>query len=821
MTNSEDKGGMGALGLLTEELKVASREEFPILSKEAEEFLLNSSNLDKQKLYEAYSDFIKKAQYHINSLEEGSFSKKEEIKDCSESLDKEFLPEFIEKHSLLLEELEGEIVDYRFKLGEETEQEKERFLSYVKSYLHNLKGDAGSLGLVGIEKTTHYFESLIEEKSIEKLLRPMISFKEWVEESMNSIFNGVTPQKISDIFICEISKDFKLPIFESLGISCSKVKNETSLEEKVEESNKQGAEEILESYAISTDISLLGEFFSEATEHLSNIEEILLDRQENLEGSHIDSIFRAVHSLKGASGYFKLLEMNKTSHQLENLLNEIRENRRTFDSELLSLSLSYIDLQKELIKRGEEAARNKKSMTALERSKNFLEALHHYVINSETKEDIRESVLTPLSSKEASSKSYKIKTFIKVDTERLDSLIEAIGEMAIYSNMLIKNCRDYLSDNETVIKNTHQVEKFSNHLQDIGMRMRLDPIKGLFQKMSRLVWDVSKKLNKKVSFSMSGEDTELDRTVIEKLADPLMHMVRNSIDHGIEGEEERRELGKPETGSVHLSAMHSGGNIHVLIKDDGRGLDIERLKEKAIKSGVIKEDSILSEQECFQLIFHPGLSTANKVTDVSGRGVGMDVVKSNIESMRGNIKIESVKGEGTTFDISLPLTLAIIDGIEVMVGNEHFIIPTVSVVEFIKIDSHLITSTLSKGENFEFRGKLLPLYRIGDLYSIASTTHDRESNVIAVVENAGEQIAILVDNIVGTCQTVIKNLGFMFEDVLGIAGCAIMSNGDIGLILDIRSLSNLARNENKDTLLRSIPKVDEMSLEFKEYIHER
>jgi two-component system chemotaxis sensor kinase CheA len=388
--------------------------------------------------------------------------------------------------------------------------------------------------------------------------------------------------------------------------------------------------------------------------------------------------------------------------------------------------------------------------------------------------------------------------------------------MVIYSSMLIRNCRELLSDNEHILKTTSQVEKFSRDLQDIGMSMRLDPIKGLFQKMSRLVWDVSKKLGKDVAFHMSGEDTELDRTVIEKLADPLMHMVRNSIDHGIEMPNDREALGKPRTGTVSLSASHVGGNILIQISDDGRGLDPKKLLKKAIEKGIVSEQDKLSEQDILNLVLAPGFSTAEKVTDISGRGVGMDVARNNIESMRGRIRISSEVGKGSTFSIELPLTLAIVDGIEVNVGSERFIIPTLSVIELINPTPEMITTTVGKGESFIFRSSFLPLYRLSVLYDIKPKHSNLEDVVVVVVENSGEKFALMVDDIIGSCQTVIKNLGEMFEENKGLAGCSIMPDGEIGLILDVRSLAQIARQEYSWETVKALGQGNEVFFPLEE-----
>jgi two-component system chemotaxis sensor kinase CheA len=271
-------------------------------------------------------------------------------------------------------------------------------------------------------------------------------------------------------------------------------------------------------------------------------------------------------------------------------------------------------------------------------------------------------------------------------------------------------------------------------------------------------------------------------------------MIRNAIDHGVEGPEDRVKAGKDRAGTIELRAFHSGGNIHVQIIDDGRGLNPEKLMAKAREKGILGENERLSDKDAFHLIFAAGFSTAAQVTDISGRGVGMDVVRRNIESMRGRVHIDSVLGQGTTFTIELPLTLAIIDGISVGVGTETFVIPTLSVVEFMQPKEDQITRALDKGETFYFRGKYLPLYRLGNLFHVEPKRTALTESLVVVVENVGQHFAILVDEISSTHSTVIKSVGEMFTTNRGIAGCAIMPNGDIALILDLRSLLEMAKD---------------------------
>ncbi|MHC4267060.1 MAG: chemotaxis protein CheA [Planctomycetota bacterium] len=371
---------------------------------------------------------------------------------------------------------------------------------------------------------------------------------------------------------------------------------------------------------------------------------------------------------------------------------------------------------------------------------------------------------------------------VKVDTEKLDNLFDLVGELVI-ANTLI--CGEMKSINKNTSKNLSQLTKITKDIQDQVMSMRMVTLKQTFQKMSRLVRDVAQRSGKKVKFTVSGEDTELDKNVIEEIADPLVHILRNSVDHGVESEEDRISNGKPKEGSVKLSAFHRGGSIVIEIQDDGKGLQKDRILKKAIDKGLINNQSSITGNQIYNLIFTPGLSTADKVTNISGRGVGMDVVKKNIEKLRGKVDVTSKEGEGSTFTIKLPLTLAIIDGIVVNVGDTKYIIPTVSIEESLQPKREEISTVKNQGEVVNIRGNLLSLVRLHDLYNIKTTKTNPWESIVVVVEGAEGKYGVLVDELLDQQQVVIKSLGDRFKNVKGISGSAILGDGKVGLILDV------------------------------------
>ncbi|HWQ94378.1 MAG TPA: chemotaxis protein CheA, partial [Gammaproteobacteria bacterium] len=317
-----------------------------------------------------------------------------------------------------------------------------------------------------------------------------------------------------------------------------------------------------------------------------------------------------------------------------------------------------------------------------------------------------------------------------------------------------------------------------------------------FNRFPRMVHDLCQKLNKKIELKMSGEKTELDKTVLEKIGDPLVHLVRNSLDHGIETPDVRRAAGKPETGTIHLNAYHKGGNIMIEISDDGAGLNKDKILKKARERGLVREDEVLSDEKAYELIMLPGFSTAEVVSDVSGRGVGMDVVRRNILSLGGRIEIESQLGKGTTMRIRLPLTLAILDGMSIAVSDQIFIIPLTFISESLQPESKDILSVSGQGCVVRVRGEYLPLMALHELFGIETQVTEPEHGILVLVEAEGSKVALFVDALVGQNQVVLKSLEANYKKAPGIAGATIMGDGRVALILDIASLVRMGQQQS-------------------------
>ena len=383
---------------------------------------------------------------------------------------------------------------------------------------------------------------------------------------------------------------------------------------------------------------------------------------------------------------------------------------------------------------------------------------------------------------------------IRVETGKLDRLINLVGELVITQSMLSAlGAKFEMSKLPLLLERMAQLETNTRELQERVMAIRMLPIGNAFNRFPRLVRDLAGKNGKKIQLVMSGEETELDKTVIESIGDPLTHLVRNSADHGLEPPDERVAAGKPEQGTIRMNAFQEGGSICITVGDDGRGLNRDKILAKAIKQGLIGEQDKLADEQIWPLIFKPGFSTAEKVTDVSGRGVGMDVVKRNIETLGGTVSIRTEKGNGTTFTLKLPLTLAILEGMTVRVGAELYIIPLVSIVESIQPKDCNVRTIAGKAELVGVRGDYHPVVRLSQAFNIEAEFDEIAKAILVIVETEGECVALMVDELVGQQQVVIKSLERNFRKVPGIAGATILGDGTVGFILDVPGLLDVAR----------------------------
>ncbi len=396
----------------------------------------------------------------------------------------------------------------------------------------------------------------------------------------------------------------------------------------------------------------------------------------------------------------------------------------------------------------------------------------------------------PAGEKKAASKEA---ASIRVGIDKIDSLINMVGELVITQSMLGQLGKDFRMDRLINLQEgLAQLEHHTRELQERVMSIRMVPISFAFSRFPRLVRDLSHALGKQIQLIMEGESTELDKTVMEKIGDPLVHLVRNSLDHGIEMPDVRKAKGKPEMGTITLSACHQGGNILIEIIDDGGGIKADKVREKAIQKGLIKESDRLTKEQINDLIFRPGFSTAEKLSDISGRGVGMDVVRKNIQALNGSVSVSSDVGVGSTFTIALPLTLAILDGQLIECGGETYIFPLISIVESIQIDTQLVSRVAAGCELFRLREEYVPVIRLYEVFNVEPRSRSLEDSLMVVVESGTEKVGVVVDDLLAQQQVVIKSLEDNYEPVQGVSGATILGDGTVALILDIKGLIDMA-----------------------------
>jgi two-component system chemotaxis sensor kinase CheA len=583
------------------------------------------------------------------------------------------------------------------------------------------------------------------------------------------------------------------------------------------------------------DLQILADFAVESMENLDAIELSLMALEQDPEDSDtINAIFRPFHTIKGVSGFLNLQTINRLAHSTENLLDSARKGDFVISDAIIDTILESVDTLKKLIGNVKDnlcggetdleggldvdplivrieglnaqassgnaqpigeillasgAVKRTDVQQGLEKQKQNPQKKLGEILMDERVVGPQEVICALRQQKED---KRVVELQVKVDTHKLDNLVDLTGEMVISQSMLRQNYQLLGLSDHAFDKNLNQLSQIVSGLQKISMSLRMVPIRSTFQKMVRLVRDLSRASGKKVDLKMSGEDTEIDRNVVDELYEPLVHMIRNAADHGLETPEERRAAGKDDTGLIELRAYHQGGSILIEISDDGRGLDTQRILKKALSLNLIPPDAKLSQPEIFDLIFHPGFSTAKAVTAVSGRGVGMDVVKKGIEKLRGHVEVRSQPGRGTTVVISLPLTLAIIDGMVVRVGRERYILPTMAILESFRPKKEDCFTVEGKGELIMSRGHLMPLIRLGEVFHVESEARHPWEGLVVAVEHKNEQKALLLDELVGKEEVVIKNLGGYLKNVKGLAGGAIMGDGRVGLIVDIAGLYDIA-----------------------------
>ena len=553
---------------------------------------------------------------------------------------------------------------------------------------------------------------------------------------------------------------------------------------------------------LAQDPELVQEFLMEAREHLSRIEALMIEIESGASSAEsVHGVFRSFHTIKGLAGFLDYEVIQAVAHEVETLLDKARTGSLILtparveavlrSGDYIGTWLGYIEDPAACPQPAEHS-----SLVALVQS-----------VMAETGESTGPEQGQPEQAEEQEKEPLEAQTervhevaarvevaAVKVATVKLEYLVDMVGELVIAQSMLRHNPDLVSVRTPRLLRDVAQLGRVTAEVQKTAMAMRMVPVGQLFRKMNRLVRDLARKSGKQAELEMIGEDVELDRTLVEELSDPLVHMIRNSMDHGLESPAERKAAGKPAAGKLRLRASHQAGQIVIEVSDDGRGLDRRRILERAISRGLLAPTANPSDQEIFHMIFQPGFSTAEKVTDVSGRGVGMDVVRKQVEKLRGRIDIESRPGKGSVFLLKLPLTLAIIEGLVVMAGGERYIVPIFAVREMFKPAAETIFTVEGKGEMAMVRQRLVPVSRLARKLGLPETGKDATDGLMIVGESEGREFCLLVDEMIGKQEVVIKTLGPAFSHVRGISGGAILGDGRVGLILDVGVLLNAGRS---------------------------
>lgn len=524
---------------------------------------------------------------------------------------------------------------------------------------------------------------------------------------------------------------------------------------------------------LAGDEELLRDFGIRAVEHLDDADERLLALEaDGLDAEAVDAVFRAFHTIKGMAGFLALDDISEHAHESESLLADARGGERAVDGRTVGRLFEAVDRMRALVGEatGVGATLDGDARVADDPS-------------------AREPAGSP-GQRQAPRTAARGGT-VRVEEHRLDGLLDTIGEMVIAESMVSASLRTGL-DPQQLEAQLERLDKITRELQQMATSLRMVPLRATFRSMTRLVRDLSHKAGKPVDFVVSGEDTEIDKEVADRIVDPLVHVLRNAVDHGLESPRERREAGKPEVGRVSLSAYHSGGAIHVEVSDDGRGVDPVRVRERAVERGLIADGEQVDQAAAIELLFAPGFSTAQSVTDVSGRGVGMDVVRSTVEELRGRIELESRAGGGTTIKIALPVTLAIIDGMVVRVGEERYVIPLLAIERSVRPAPQQFTTVHGSGEMLVTDEGLVPVVRLHRLFSVPRAEQDPTQAVVVITSEGGSRTGFLACELLGQQQTVIKPLGDGIPAQAGVSGGAVMPDGRVGLILDTAGLARVA-----------------------------
>ncbi len=689
--------------------------------------------------------------------------------------------------------------------------------------MHTIKGGAGSVGLVNVSKFTHHLETFLDEiregevEFTKEIINFFIDSVSKIQDILDSEYDGNIDESEVDTMVEELKKE----------IDSFHGNNDAVVKEKVQNGEN-----------LSANVAELLDIFEDIFKILNEIE-----TSQSIENIAIDELFRYVHTLKGSSQFLYLSYFPTYMHDLENILDDVRNEKLPYTIELNTFLLNSLYIAQEMIDLElngnlEKEKFESKLKSLKEEIKEFEntseESLGFEIFDDELdidmqafeifddepvqkenpviatpKEVKKEQIQTPKKEKkevkkpvEKSIKKAASSSSIRVNLDKIDTLMNRVGDLVITKSMLFQfadNLKEHSDIYKKIVERLETLDRDIRELQESVMSVRMVPMESVYARLPKMVRDLAKKLDKKVKFEHFGDNVEIDKMMVEGLMDPLTHIIRNSLDHGIETPDIRRQKGKKEGGTLTITAAQESGNIIISIKDDGAGIDIDRVSQKALENGVITEDELnkMSFDDKAMLIFSAGLSTAKEVSDVSGRGVGMDVVANNIHSLGGKIDIKTELGRGTELKIILPLTLAILDGLNVMVGDRKFILPLSTIVESIKPKEYMIKN-IGQGnrELLMLRNEFIPIVKLYSFFGVETRCENLEDGMIIIVKSSNTKIALYVDDFLNQEQIVVKSLEKNYKKIKGIGAATIRGDGSIGLILDVMNI--MEKNKIKE-----------------------
>lgn len=710
----------------------------------------------------------------------------------------EFISIFLSEANEIVEGLENDLV-----LLEDNKSDED-LLNKIFRSAHTLKSSAGTVGFTTMSELNHVAENLLEKVRSGKLdvtptmITVLLEFLDTVKIMLQNIIDGkgeadgvnnIESLKAKIKAIAdgnEIDASVQAPTTSSAAPTVKKETQTSTQAQAIEEPEKK-EESSSGSNVFHISMSFKATIFDNGIDplmFLNDLRDIGTISNLKIDSSNVPPISALEDPYTCYTQFSLDISTNSTLEQVQNIFLFV------IDDNDINISDAKVSVQKEdkiETQKETQVAEETKEEKTIEETKSQEEI---------KKEEIKTEQAKPQTSaaKSQASSSVKVQapSTVRVDTRKLDSLMNLIGELVIAQSRIMQLTQSLDIDNG-LKEAVSSMDRTSRQIQEEVMNIRMMPVGPIFNQFHRYVRDLNLELNKEVKLVLKGETTEIDKNMLEQLSDPLKHIIRNSMDHGIERtKEERIARGKPEFGTITMSAAHQEGHVVIEVSDDGNGLNKERIYNKAIEKGLLSKDGKYSDAEIYRTIFSPGLSTAEKITDISGRGVGMDVVRANVEKMKGKIEIKSEEGKGSTFIIKLPLTLAIIEGITFALGEQIYIMPLISIIEQMKVKNDQIKPFEGRGEMIKIRDEYLPLIRLHKVFEIDTHIEDIDNGIVVVVEAGYRRCAIFVDELLDQQQVVIKSLDSAFSKHSGISGGTILGDGRIALIIDIQGLVNIS-----------------------------